>query len=126
MQCSNEFFTNWCLPTPMEYYYTSTFDLLFPILGLFIEFFMGDSDEELEKKRRDRDKFKRERECSERADITDVKRRHSSLSSNIDDKLKSRAQISPTARSNKRFKRDSQDFQNFPFPWQPFEGELLN
>ena len=87
---------------------------------------MADSDEELDKKRRDRDKFKRERECSERVEISDVKRRHPSLASMSDDKLKSRIENSPTLRSNKRLKRESQDFQNFPFPWQPFDGERIS
>ena len=84
---------------------------------------MGDSDEELDKKRRDRDKFKRERECTERVEISEVKRRHSSLITNSDERLKSRGEISPTVRSSKRMKREPQDFQNFPYPWQPFDGE---
>ena len=84
---------------------------------------MADSDEELERKRRDRDKFKRERECSDNLDLSESKRKHSSLSSINTENFRHKQDNSQLFRSNKRFKRTPQDFQALPFVW-PFEGKL--
>lgn len=84
---------------------------------------MADSDEDLERKRRDRDKFKRERECSDIIDLSDSKRKHSSLSSISTDNFRQKQDNPQLFRSNKRFKRTPQDFHSLPFVW-PFEGNF--
>ena len=85
---------------------------------------MGDSEEEHDLKRRDRNKFKRERENLGNEEEFDNKRRNLAQP-DFDSKWKTKREYSPTNRSLKRNKRDPRDSRSFTIPWHPWDGAYI-